>query len=98
MNPSRRLLFGLVAAAPVAAVGASAGEQSDGGSIMAPREFGIAVCEALGIDPCKTASITIRIVGQELPVVEIEQCVFEGDGAAFAKILRQHKLTPIDQA
>jgi hypothetical protein len=98
MNPSRRLLFGLVAAAPAAAVGASVAEISDGDSIMAPREFGIAVCEALGIDPCKTASITIRIVGQDLPVVEIEQCVFEGEGVAFAKILRRHKLTPIGQA
>ena len=96
MNPSRRLLFSLAAAAPAASVGVSAAGKANAESFVTAPEFGVAVCDALGIDPTKTASITIRIVGRELPIVEVEQCVFEGEGASFAQILRRHKLVPID--
>lgn len=101
---SRRLLFGLVASAPLAvASGAkakavpAAAPVSEWSPIASAREFGMAVCKALGIDPHKTGSIDIAIKGGEFPTVLIEQCVTERDANAFATILKRYKLVASDE-
>lgn len=55
------------------------------------------ICEALGLDPDTTESVTLRFVAQQTPVVDVKAHVF--DGTDLAERLSTYELVePTDPA
>ena len=64
---------------------------------IAARPFNLQLCAALGLDPLKVRSITLRCRAHDMPVVEVEQLVPIGDAGAVIAELQRYTLTPMDE-
>jgi hypothetical protein len=62
-------------------------------AIARPEDINAAICEALGIDPTITKSLTIRLAAQEAARVEVVQFVANGEGGKLAEVLKRYTLT-----
>lgn len=56
------------------------------------RMIGKDLCEALGLDPSKTMSITIKVESQSVVTVESVQYPSEEDTGRFIEVLKRYRI------
>jgi hypothetical protein len=90
-NTGRRGLFGLLAAAPVAAVAAPAqAEKRD--RIVTANEMGTSICNALGIPTDQITRISLDCNAGDLAKVEIERAVYVREARELHHVLSHYAL------
>jgi hypothetical protein len=65
-------------------------------AIARPEPFAVAICQALGIDPSKTRTLTLTITAQEAPRVEIVQLVYVEETDKLVEALKFYTLHEVD--
>jgi hypothetical protein len=63
---------------------------------MIPRDLGLRVCQALGIDPGITKSVSITFNAREAAVVTVVQFIDDKRGNELNEILKHYTLRPLD--
>ncbi len=58
-------------------------------TITNPRQFGKALCEAVGIDPSNVGSVTLRADARGLPVLTIERYVDDDTAGKVLEVLKR---------
>lgn len=65
-------------------------------AIATPREIGVAVCDALGLDPANVESVTIKLTATDAARVEVVRFVTDDDGKKLNAVLKRYTLTESD--
>lgn len=90
-NTGRRGLFGLLAAAPVAAVTTGAKALSDD-RIVGANELAISFCEVLGIETDQVSRVSIDCKANDFAKVSVERVVVEREARQLNRVLSDYVL------